>query len=238
MKALILASGVGRRLRPLTNDKPKSLIKIGSNALLDYQLDSLIVCNIRNIIITTGHLENKLREHVTKKYPHLNVSYVNNAEYDTTNYIYSLWLAKELIDDDMILLHGDLFFDKKLLCNLINANEANCVMVNSRAKPPGKDFKAVIKNNRVTKIGVELSGENALSLMPLYKLSRPSLLYWLEEIERFIKSGDKESYAEEAFNQISDKIILRPLYFDEEFCLEIDTKEDLKTAKNIIKDRP
>jgi phosphoenolpyruvate phosphomutase len=234
MKALILNSGIGERLLPLTGDKPKALIKVGNKTLLGHQLDNLIRCNVMDIIITTGPFGDKIREYVREKYHDINVYYVHNPEYQTTNYIYSLWLTKKLIDDDIILLHGDLLFDENLLNNLINGNYSNCVLVNRKIKAPKKDFKAVIENNRVIKIGVEFSGENAIFSAPLYKFSKSDFLYWLDEIEKYIKKGDTKSYAEDIFNKISDKLILRPLYFDDEFCMEIDTKEDLEKAKNLL----
>ena len=237
MQALILASGVGKRLRPMTYEIPKPLIKIGDKTILDYQMDNLIRCGIKEIIITTGSLEEKIKEHVKKKYPNLDVSYVKNPKYETTNYIYSMWLTKELIDDDIILLHGDLFFDKKLLEKLIKEKHANCVLVNRRIKPPEKDFKAVVENNRVLKIGVEFSGENTFFSAPLYKFSKFDFLYWLDEIEKFIRRGDIKSYSEDAFNKISGKIVLRPIYFGDEICMEIDTEEDLRIARNLIGDK-
>ena len=234
MEALILNSGIGKRLRSLTEDKPKALIEIGDKPLLGHQLDNLIRCDIRNVIITTGPFEDKIKRYVKEKYPNINVLYMNNPKYDTTNYIYSMWLTKKLIDDDIILLHGDLLFDKELLDKLINENYSNCVLVNRTIKPPKKDFKAVIENNRVIKIGVEFSGENAFFSAPLYKFSLFDFLYWLDGIEKFIKKGFTKSYAEDVFNKISDKLILHPLYFDDEFCMEIDTKEDLEKAKNLL----
>ena len=235
MKAIILASGEGKRLRPLTDNLPKPLIKIGDKTILGHQLDNLIGCDITNIIITTGPFEDKIKEHVKEKYPDLNVAYMNNPKYETTNYIYSMWLTKGLIDDDIILLHGDLVFDKKLLERLINEKCENCVLVNRKIKPPEKDFKAVIENNRVVKIGVEFYGENAFFSAPLYKFSKSDFLCWLDKIEEFIERGDTKSYAEDVFNKISDKIVLRPLYFDDEVCMEIDTEEDLEKANNLVR---
>lgn len=232
MKALILASGVGKRLQPLTKDKPKALIEVGGKPLLGHQLDNLIGCNVRDVIITTGAFENKIKRYVRGKYPNINVSYVNNPLYDATNYIYSMWLTKELIDDDIILLHGDLLFDKELLDKLINEGHPNCVLVDRGVKPQEKDFKAVIENNRVIKIGVEFSGENAFFSAPLYKLSKSDFLCWLDEIEKFVTRGDVNCYAEDIFNKISDKIMLHPLYFDDGFCMEIDTEGDLGIARS------
>jgi choline kinase len=235
MKALILNSGRGERLRPLTDNKPKPLIKVGNKTLLDHQLDNLIECNIMDVIITTGPFDSKIKKHVENERPYLNVSYVKNPKYRTTNYIYSMWLTKELIDDDVILLHGDLLFERKLLEKLINEKHANCVLVNREIKPPQKDFKAVIENDRVIKIGVEFSGKNAFFSAPLYKFSKSDFLYWLDEIEKFVKKGDLKIYAESVFNQISNKIILRPSYFTKEFCMETDTKEDLETARSLFR---
>ena len=110
MKAIILASGIGKRLRPLTNNMPKSLIKIKDKTILEYQLDSLLKCKIEKVIITTGPFEEKIKEFLKTKYRNLDVTYVNNPKYETTNYIYSLWLTKDFIDDDVILFHGDLLF--------------------------------------------------------------------------------------------------------------------------------
>jgi len=234
VKALILGSGRGKRLRPLTKSKPKPLIRIGNKTLLEHQLDNLIECSIIDVIITTGPFEKKIRKHVKNEYPYLNVSYVNNPKYRTTNYIYSMWLTKELINNDIILLHGDLLFEKNLVEKLIKEKHANCVLVNREIKPPQKDFKAVIENDRVMKIGVEFSGNNAFFSAPFYKFSKSDFVYWLEEIEKFVKKGDLKIYAESVFNQISDKIILHPLYFTKEYCMEIDTKEDVQIARKLF----
>jgi len=236
MKAIILNSGVGERLRPLTDDKPKALMKIGDKTLLDYQMDSLLGCGIKDMIITTGHFGDKIKRYVKKKYPDIDVSFVNNPRYETTNYIYSLWLTKGLIDDDIILLHGDLLFDGKLLQEVIS-QKSNCVLVNRDMKLPEKDFKAVVEHNRVVKIGREFFGKNAFFCAPLYKFSKADFLYWLGEIETFVKRGDTKSYAEDAFNNVSHKLILQPVYFSGELCMEIDTKEDLEIARNLVKSR-
>lgn len=234
MKALILDSGVGRRLRPLTKRRPKPLLMVRDNTLLGHQLDNLLSCGIRDVIITTGPLEHKIKSYTRERYPNVNVSYVRNPRYHATNYIYSMWLARELIDDDMILLHGDLLFGRRLLEKLIAQKFPNCVLVNNEIKPPKKDFKAVIENNRVVRIGVEFFGKNAFFSAPLYKFSKSDFLYWLNEIEKFVRKGELKIYAENVFNEISDKIVLRPVYFTEEFCMEIDTKKDLQKARKLF----
>ncbi len=229
MKAVILASGTGRRLRPLTDSVPKILIKIRGKTLLDYQLESLTKHGIEEVIITTGPFKEKLEEHILNKC-RLKVSFVDNPRYETTNYIYSLWLTRKLIDSDVLLLHGDVLFDDAVIEKLIAARD-NRALVNREIRPPEKDFKALIENNRITKIGVELSGPNACFCAPIYKFSKADFLRWMAKIDDFIRQGKVDCYAEDAFNEISREIVLRPLYF-REFCLEIDTVADLEKAKS------
>ena len=234
MKAIILASGVGERLRPLTDDKPKSLIKIHDKTILEHQLDNLSKCNIKDVIITTGPFEDKLRKFTMEKYRDFNFTFVKNPQYDSTNYIYSMWFTKDFIDDDIILFHGDLLFDEKLLKKMIKS-KGNFVLVNKKAKLPKKDFKAVIEKDKIVKIGVDFFDKNAYLSMPLYKFSKNDFLIWINKIEKEIKKGNLDIYAEDAFNEISDKITLSPLYFDKEFSMEIDTKEDMEIARKKMK---
>jgi phosphoenolpyruvate phosphomutase len=220
MKALILASGKGERLYPVTKEIPKPLVELGNRAILGCQIDNLIGCGITDVIITTGYFEGKIKEYVKVNYPNINVCYVNNPRYKTTNYIYSMWLTKKFIDDDIILLHGDLVFDRELLERLISEN-GNRVLVNKKIGVP--------------EIGVEFSGENAFACLPLYKFSKADFLFWINECERYIAKRDVNIYAENAFNEISDNLLLFPLYFDDELCMEIDTEEDLEMARKIFK---
>jgi len=234
MKALILASGEGKRLRPLTYNIPKPLLKIlEDKTILDYQMENLIGCGITDIIITTGPFEDKIKAYLEKNFSAINVSFVYNPKYETTNYIYSMWLTKKNIDDDIILLHGDLLFEKKLLERLI-AENGNRVLVNKKIEAPEKDFKAVVENSRVVKIGVEFSGENAFACLPLYKISKADFVFWINECEEYIAKGDVNIYAEKVFNEISDELLLFPLYFDDELCRGIDTEEELELAERCL----
>jgi len=231
VKALILASGKGERLYPVTKEIPKPLVEIGNRAILGSQLDNLIGCGITDVIITTGSFEAKIKEYIEERYPNLNLSYVHNSRYNSTNYIYSMWLTKEFIDDDVILLHGDLLFEKKLLERMID-EKGNRVLVNKKIEVPEKDFKAVIVNDRVIKIGIEFIGKNAFACLPMYKFSKSDFLFWLNECGEYIGKGEVNIYAENVFNNISDELLIYPLYFNDELCMEIDTKDELGIARN------
>src|SRR5580698_3260661 len=108
MKAVILAAGIASRLRPLTDNTPKCLLKVGDKIILELTIDNIIANNIDDVIIVTGYLEEQIKNFVSVKYPHLNVAYIYNDIYSSTNNIYSLWLAKDsLLGDEMLLMDSD-----------------------------------------------------------------------------------------------------------------------------------
>lgn len=234
MKAIILAAGAGTRLRPATNDIPKVLVEVGGISILDHQLSALLKHGIDQVIITTGPFREKLEKHV-KRNSRVSAQFVHNPIYDSTNNIYSLWLARDLIADDVLLLHGDLLFDDVLVSRLVET-AGDSVLVNRTIEPPEKDFKALVQNDRIVTIGVDIQGAEAYFCAPMYRFSRDTMRLWLREIDAFIRRGEVECYAETALNEISGRIHLRPLYFDE-FCMEVDTIEDLERARRIMADR-
>ena len=123
MRAMILASGIGKRMMPLTNDLPKCLIKLNGKTVLGHELDHILFFGIKNVIITTGYFEEKIKRFVKKNYPKLKVIYVKNEKYGKTNYIYSMFKAKGAIDDDILLLHSDMVFEKTVLKRLLKSNQ-------------------------------------------------------------------------------------------------------------------
>ena len=234
MKVVLLNSGIGKRLAPLTNNIPKCLIKIsGNETILDHQLKSILNCGLKEFIITTGPFEEIIKNHMEQNYPSIKIQYVNNPVYNKTNYIYSLYLAKDIINDDILYSHGDLIYSENLVKLLLESKDIDCVLVNKSIPPPEKDFKSIIFNDRINKIGVNLKGNNTAFLAPLYKLSKGFISSWLQEIENFIDNNRVNCYAEDALNEILDTLILKPCYYDE-FCVEIDDHEDLEVVKNYL----
>jgi len=231
MRAVILASGMARRLSPLTDNLPKCLVDVAGVTILERIVSSLLKNNVDDIVITTGYLEDKIKNFIQQKFPQLKVLYVRNSDYEKTNYIYSFYLAKEAIgDDDIVLLHADLVFEPILMQKIINQKKSGVLL--KRTLPyPEKDFKASIKNGLVNKIGVDIKGENLRFLAPIYKFVKDDLKKILDKTEEFVNSGRTNCYLEDAFNEISSQVLLWPVYFDNEFCMEIDDFEDLDKAR-------
>jgi len=231
MKALILNSGIGKRLSPFTQKNPKCFAKLNGKNILEHEIENIMNYDIKDIIITTGPFEEKIKEFMKNKFPKLNVNYVKNPKFESTNAIYSMWLVNDFIDDDILYMHGDMVFDKELLGRLLNLDNKSCVLVNNKIEPPDKDFKGNIDEGFVKKIGVDISGDNTYFLPPIYKFIKSDFMIWMKEIERFVKEGNVNVYGEDAFNNISERFKLFPVYYGDEFCMEIDNFDDLEIAQ-------
>jgi phosphoenolpyruvate phosphomutase len=234
MKALILASGTGSRLMPLTKNIPKCCICVGTKSLLERQINALISIGVNDFIITTGAFHNKIGE---KTAPYvsagLSISLIYNELYDRTNYIYSLYKCRNLIDCDIYLLHGDLIFDDWVL-NSLKDYQPDAVIVNSNVKSPSKDFKAEIRNGYVYRISVDCCGQDCPFCAPIYKLSSASMGQWMDTIARFVSRGETSCYAENALNEFLPGLKLVPFDIAGHQCMEIDTVHDLRLAERLF----
>ena len=236
MKALILNSGLGHRMGSLAAEHPKCMTEIGfGETILSRQLRLLADAGITEVVMTTGYFDEVLVSYCRSLGLPLSYMFVKNPLYDRTNYIYSIYCAREkLRHDDILLMHGDLVFDRAVLARVM-ASERSCMTVSSTLPLPEKDFKAVIHDGRIEKVGINFS-ESALAAQPLYKLLHRDWNAWLDEICTYCERGQTNCYAENAFNDISDKCSIYALDVGSALCAEIDTKEDLKMISEKLKE--
>ncbi|MCL2839570.1 MAG: iron-containing alcohol dehydrogenase [Defluviitaleaceae bacterium] len=229
MKALILNSGTGSRMKNLVTCKCLMELEKGVT-ILDAQIQAILRSGITDICITTGPHADILENHARKNYPKVSFTFVNNPLYDQTNYIYSIYLAREhLLGDEMLILHGDLVFEQNVLHDIIESLDS--VMVVDSTKPlPEKDFKAMVQDSRVIEVSTTRF-ESTLYAQPLYRLRRHDWYMWLKAITAFCKQGRTNVYAEEALNGISEIINLYPFDIAGRACFEVDNQDDLKYAQ-------
>lgn len=240
MKTIILNSGIGRRMGELTKNSPKCLVELVTSksveSILSRQLRILKNVGITKILITTGPHVHSVQSTAIAEFPGLSLEFVHNPSFDSTNYIYSMFLIpEETIDQDILLLHGDVVFEKAVLQRLIDSHTPTSVLLEETSQLPDKDFKGRLRRGIVVEIGVNIFGKDCFPLIPVYKLSQKAYREWSKQIAELVSQEKTMVYAEEAFNQISDQIQLHPVYFSsEELCMEIDDPEDLKRAVDRI----
>lgn len=237
LKAIILNSGTGSRMGGFTQNNHKSMVEIKSDLPLIYhQINILKKMNINKIIITTGYMEHKLKDYLNKYFSELDIVFVCNKNYLDTNYIYSIYLALEELNEDIILFHGDLYFDKETLNDIISSKES-CVVVDSTIELPKKDFKAELEDGRVSKIATYINGENCIACQPLYKFRIQDWKIWAKAIRYFCDNGETNVYAEEALNTVLNQIYLKPIDLEGRLCMEVDTLDDLSILKEKLSNK-
>lgn len=232
MKALILNSGLGSRMGVLTSEHPKCMTELkAGETILSQQLRQLTESGIRDVIMTVGYNESVLREYVAGLDFDVNIKFVSNPYYRTTNYIYSIYLAREYLDDDIFLLHGDIVLENEALDALLS-DTRSVMAVSSTRLLPEKDFKAVIDSSGlVLKVGVEYFTD-ALTAQPVYRLNREDWRLWLNRIEDYCADytgggGGLTFYAERALNDLDGAANIYAHDLRNLLCSEIDTPEDL-----------
>ncbi len=240
MKAIILAAGMASRLRPLTNDTPKCLLKIGERSLLQRSMDALIDNGITEFVIVTGYLHNKIEEFVKQQYPNINVSFIYNDVYDSTNNIYSLWLARPEADGkEILLLDSDLLYDAEIITRVLNAKSGN-VLTLIRHDLGEEEMKVVTDGGiegDITEISKTCSPKDAIGeSLGIEKMSAPYTTALFKELEPMMNEEHLENvFYEKAFERLIPKgYTYKVLDVTDLFSCELDTVEDFENAKEKI----
>jgi choline kinase len=203
-KAVILAAGMGLRLKEMGKSIPKGFIRIGESPIIEHSLRALIASGIRKIMIVTGH-KNEYYETLKRKYPE--VSTVKNAEFAQTGTMCSLRCAQGFVDSDFILLESDLIYDPTVINRLLNMPKNDCLLLSSTTNAGDEVYVDAVEN-RMT--GISKKPDNIKNSVGEYvgiaKISKP--MY-----DRLIQVADpylKLSYDMECMGQIA---IEYPIYF-------------------------
>ncbi len=226
MKALILNSGMGSRMGVLTSEHPKCMTEISVNeTILSRQLKLLTEAGVDEVVMTTGLFDSVLVNYCYSLDLPLRFTFVNNPTYKNTNYIYSIYCAREYLDDDILLMHGDLVFEYEVLDRIL-ASSVSCMAVSSTLPLPEKDFKAVVRDGKIIKVGIEFFNE-AMEAQALYHLKKEDWRKWLDMIVKFCEEGNTKVYAENALNELNGSANIFALDVQNLLCAEIDNPEDL-----------
>lgn len=226
MKAVIFNSGLGYRMGDFTKShhKSMSLLKNGET-IFHRQLRLLCAEGITDFVVTTGPFEEQLKAEAAD-FPQLNVIFVRNDIYDKTNYIYSMYLAREFMDDDLVFLHGDLVFNRKLVHDVLRCSDKNTGTVNFTKALPEKDFKARVLDGKIMEVSIKIFDDDCFAFQPFYKMDKATASAWVGKVVEFIHKGEDKCYAENALNEIFPALNVRAFSYEDYFIDEIDNMDD------------
>ena len=241
MKAIILAAGFGRRLQPITNTMPKSMVPVGGTPLIIRSMTKISKLGISEFIIVTGHMSDYIKEHIGPEFNGIPVKYIENKDYSTTNNICSLEMAVPYVDDDVYLFECDLLYSENLPLEL-SRSDADCTIVTSffnKETMDGTVIQIDDKDNAVNlylkkEQGEEFDYSDKRKTVNVYKFSKDFFCQALGPVlQKEVASGNVNSYYELCLREIilSKKWNIKVLNIPESYWCEIDDADDLARAE-------
>lgn len=237
MKAVILAAGMASRLRPLTDKCPKCLLTVGTRSLLQRTVDSVRAAGVDDLTVVTGYREEMIRSFLTEHYPDMRLTFIQNDDYQTTNNIYSLWLARESVDGEaFLLLDSDILFEPAIV-KRIAETEGTALAVNTH-KLGEEEMKVIVDDdNMVTEISKTLDISRALGeSVGIEKIDADYSKALYRELAQMIERENLvDIFYERAFERlIPQGYKFRAVNTTDLFSIELDTVEDFNQAKQLI----
>jgi L-glutamine-phosphate cytidylyltransferase len=235
-QAIILAAGQGKRLRPLTDDVPKTLLEVGGEPILEHVLRALEANNYERAVVVTGFGREQIEDHCTPR-ESIEVEFVHNEEFASTNNIYSLWLANEYATDGFTLVNSDTIFPAESLGELQRADGSR-LLVDVGEELEDEEMQVAFASDHMETIGKALDGgetgvyldEGDGEYIGVSKFTAEDAALLFEHIEEFIDRGEVGEWYEAAFDDLFDDREIGYVEVGEPWA-EIDTPEDLERAR-------
>jgi 2-aminoethylphosphonate-pyruvate transaminase len=229
--AVILAAGMGSRLRTIHNDKPKGFIKIGEKPIIEESIARLIYSGINNVIIVTGYM-NHFYDDLKNKYPFVRT--IKNEVFDITGSMYSLWKAKELIEDDFLLLESDIIYEFNALQTLHNSDYKNAILISGKTNA-GDEVYVGVNGNRIVNMSKQINEISVLGgeLVGISKISMEFFTKMANYAESVFDTKFNYHY-EDCLSDLADDFEINYELITDLAWIEIDDENHYNRAFNII----
>lgn len=242
-KAIILAAGAGTRLKPFTDDHPKCLAPVNGVPILVNALTHLSDAGILETVIVVGHQKEKIYKLIGATFGRMTITYIESERFASTNNIYSLWLAREHLVEDLLLLEADVFFERQLLDRMLSFHTQNLAAVASHqswmlgtvAIVDDKDGIQALLDSRHQ--GSDFDYSKVLKTINIYLLQGDFLSsYFTPHLDAFIASGDVNQFYEVILHAMTymQTHTLRAVRCDDLKWFEIDDENDRTAAEYLF----
>ena len=237
MIGVILAAGMAKRLRPLTDTKPKCLLKVGERTLLERTVDAMRQAGIQEFLVVTGYRGEMIREFLTIHYPLSTIHYLDNIDYEHNNNIYSLWMACQKVRGcDFLLMDSDILCDPAAVVRI--AQEQTSALAVNRHELGEEEMKVVVDaDSRITEISKTCRPEDAMGeSVGIEKITADYSEALARELDQMIlQEGLIDIFYERAFERLipqghTFKVVDTTHYFS----YELDTPEDFQRAQELM----
>jgi choline kinase len=228
---------MAKRLRPLTDERPKCLLKVGERTLLQRTVDAMLAAGIRELVVVTGYRANMIRDFLTETYPSLTIHFIDNVDYAHNNNIFSLWLTRPYTDGrDFLLMDSDILCDPAIIPTVINVGDSALAL--NRHELGEEEMKVVADaEGRITEISKTCRpGDAAGESVGIERMTADYSTALFRELEQMIeREGLIDIFYERAFERlIPQGHTFRIVDTTDLFSIELDTPEDFENAQRLI----
>ena len=243
MQAIILAAGMGKRLKELTSEATKCMVKVNGVAMIDRMLGALDKLGLSRIVVVVGYEGQKLMDYIDALGIATSIEYVNNTVYDKTNNIYSLYLAKDyLVQEDTLLLESDLVFEEAVLQKLIRHPYPSLVLVDKFESWMDGTVVTLDDHDNIQSFVAKREFDfnridEYYKTVNIYKFSKEfSQLYYVPFLEIYCKALGTNEYYEQVLKVITflEDPHIKAVKLTGEKWYEIDDVQDLDIAETIF----
>lgn len=243
MQAIILAAGMGKRLKDLTQDNTKCMVKVNGVTMIDRMLHQLDSLTLDRVVIVVGYEGKKLIDYISSLNIKTQIEYVENEIYDRTNNIYSLALAKDwLLKDDTLLLESDLIFEDSVLKALIEDERETLALVDKYESWMDGTVVKIDENDNIQEF---VPGKKFVfadipyyyKTVNIYKFSRHfSKTHYVPFLEAYVKALGSNEYYEQVLRVITllDDPEIKAKRLEGQLWYEIDDIQDLDIAESMF----
>ena len=243
MQAIILAAGMGKRLKELTSEATKCMVKVNGVAMIDRMMGHLDKLGLSRIVVVVGYEGQKLMDYIDALGVSTPIVYVDNNVYNKTNNIYSLYLAKDyLVQEDTILLESDLVFEEAVLHRLINHPYPSLVLVDKFESWMDGTVVTLDEQDNIQSFVAKREFDfrridEYYKTVNIYKFSKEfSELYYVPFLEIYCKALGTNEYYEQVLKVITflEDPHIKAVKLEGEKWYEIDDVQDLDIAETIF----
>lgn len=239
MKAVILAAGIGSRIRPLTDNKHKSLLPVGDKTIMENMVGNILLSGIHDVIVVTGYLEDQVQSFLNRTFKNASFTFITNDKYLKTNTGYSLLMTKDCVgDNSFIKFDADVVFEKEVLKKLITSSHETALCIDTNINLEAEEVKvSITQDGKVFEVGKKLNPNKAHGeSIGIEKIGKRASKLLFKELERLMKNPkNHQEYYDDSYTTLVNKGI--PFGIVDITGLkwvEIDTQEDYKKAYDLF----
>ena len=242
MIGVILAAGMAKRLRPLTDTKPKCLLEVGGRTLLERTVCAMQQAGISEFVVVTGYRADQIRDFLentswTSGYPTPHFTFLHNADYEHNNNIFSLWMSMEIVrGKEFLLMDSDILCDPAAVVRI--ARESEAALALNRHECGEEEIKVIVDTEgRITEISKVCSIQDAIGeSVGIEKMTADYSEALYHELEQMIeREGLVDVFYERAFERlIPQGYTFRVVDTTDYFSYELDTPEDFERAQQLM----